>query len=231
MNFVLVLTITAILSGAGISKETSSNVLPTLEEQMFDFGHMGIDYTVYCQFAFENRTDDTIRIQRAIANCDCGNVSSLDSIISPDDTAHFQLRFKTKDLFGPTNRSFTVITDHPDLDTLEFHYLSIVGQWFNGLRPEPAAIMFLPKKTTETVRIPNRSFDSISLLDIIQYDSSFTITATVDKAGKGSDLVLEITPRPDITKGTYMTNATLLIGTDEDSDPTILTIPIKIVRY
>lgn len=231
MNIALALITTAILSVAGIDDEQAAHMRPTTDEEMFDFGHVGIDYTVYRQFAFENRTNDTIRIRKATANCDCGRVHALESVIAPGDSARFQLRFKTKDLFGPTNRSFTVITDHPLLDTLEFFYLSVVGQWFSGLRPTPAALMFLPNKTEETVRIPNRGFETISLLKVLQFDRTFTLTATTDEADQGGELVLVITPDPNLGEGTYVTNVTLYIGTDEDSDPTILTIPIKIVRY
>jgi len=232
MNIILGLIATVtILSAAGTSPKDISDIHPAIEDRTFDFGHVGIGYTIYHMFPFENKTGDTIRILRATANCDCGSVVALDSIVFPGDSTFFRLRYKTKDLYGPIKRSLAIITDHPLLDTMKYHYLSIVGQWFDGLRPEPPALMFLPKKTSQTVRIPNRGFDVISLSKVIQYDSSFSVTVIEDKAKHGSDLVLEIKPRADIKQGTYTTNATLYILTGKESDQTILTLPIKIVRY
>ncbi|MEA2030019.1 MAG: DUF1573 domain-containing protein [candidate division Zixibacteria bacterium] len=231
MNILKLLIAAVILCAATTPKKDNSDVLPSAEEQVFDFGHVGIDYTIYHSFPFENRTDDTIRIISATSNCGCGHITVLDSIVAPDDTTNFRLRYSTKNLYGKIKRSFTIITDHSILDTLTYKYLSNVGQWFSGLRPEPAALIFLPKKTTQTVHIPNRKFDVISLSKVIQYDSSFSIKVNEDRAKKGSALVLEIKPLPDIKTGTYVTNATLYIKTDEDSPPTILTLPIKIIRY
>jgi len=231
MYFLLTIISTALifLNGA-LSKGGKSPEL-TIEEQLFDFGHVGIEYDVQHQYIFENRTSDTIRILKATPLCDCTSAYALDSIVFPGNTTFININFSTKDQYGPTNKEIVVTTDHKQLDSLHYYYLAIVGQWFDGIRSDPSALLFLPKKGPQSVKIPNYNFDKISISSFIQYRDFFTIKETVSEAKKGESLTFVITPRQDLPNGNYRSNVTLHINKGEESEETILTIPVKIVVY
>ena len=124
----------------------------TYDEQVFDFGHVGIDFKLYHTFMYVNRTDKTVSILDLDVTCDCTTVQLSDSLIQPGDTAKFNMIFETKDYLGPTNKSFRVMTDDPTSPTLEFFYLSIVGQWYNGIKPDPVSLFFLPGKKEQIIK-------------------------------------------------------------------------------
>jgi hypothetical protein len=158
-------------------------------------------------------------------------VVALDTLVNPGDTGYFRLTYNTKDDFGPTVRSFQVYTNHPDLSEITYVYHSTVGQWANGLKPAPTSLFFLPAHKTKKVTIPNTAYDEIRLAIEHQHDATYTVTLVKDKAGRGKALELEVTPRPDLKKGTYESSLTLRIEKEDDTKPTLLTVPIKIVRY
>jgi len=199
-------------------------------DQVFDFGHVGIEFTVLHTFKYINETDKPIHILGMDVPCDCSNVVASDTVINPGDTAFFRLSMATRNLYGPTNKSFKVKTDNPDAPELQYFDLSIVGQWFNGLKPTPLSLFFLPGKKSEMVSIPNFNYSSIEVTDHFQYDSTFTFKILKKEADKGDKIEIEFAPAPGLTKGTYFSNLTLEI-TKGDETTTILTIPIKIVRY
>lgn len=231
MHFLLTFISIALILLNGAVNKGGRSVEPTIEEQMFDFGHVGIEYDVQHQYIFENRTSDSIKILKATPLCDCTSSYAMDSIVAPGDTTLININFSTKDQYGPTNKEIVVTTDHKELDSLHYFYLAIVGQWFDGLRPEPSALLFLPKKGPQTVKIPNMNFDKITISSFIQYRDFFSIKETSSEAKKGESLTFEVSPRNDLPKGNYRSNVTLHIDKGEEFEETILTIPVKIVVY
>ncbi len=231
MYFLLTIISTALIFSAGVANKTGESGNTNLEGQIFDFGHVGIDYRVQHHFAFENKTSDTIRIKNTIPLCDCTSAYPLDSIAAPGETVLFNVNFNTKDQYGPINKELIVTTDHDNLDTLHYFYRAIVGQWFESLRPDPTALLFLPKKGPQTIKVPNQKFDKITLSSFSQHDDFFTVTTSSGKAKKGESLTLEVNPKQNLSKGSYKTNITLHINKGDEFQETILTVPVKIVVY
>ena len=212
-------------------KGPRSEIGPRPGEQVFDFGHVGIDFTVYHTFHFVNRTKEPFRIIKTTSACDCSAVTALDSIVQPGDTASINLSFSTKDFYGPTRKSFTVSTDHPLIPEAEFSYLSQVGQWLDGIKPDPISLFFLPPHKSRKITIKNRAFAEIRLAVKEQFGASFDVTLVKDKAAKGQALELEVAPGGGLERGTYRSSITLEVEKEGRTDPTILTIPVKIVKY
>ncbi|KAA3637781.1 MAG: DUF1573 domain-containing protein [Calditrichaeota bacterium] len=164
-------------------------------------------------------------------SCDCTTVTPSDTTLKPGDTVYFDLTFETKDYFGPVNKSFTVFTDYKKRPEVQFFYLAIVGQWYNGLKPDPISLFFLPGKKKQTVKIPNKVFDEISVDYQILFNDHFTAKAVNDKAGKDEFLEFEISPSPTLPIGTNHSSLTIGITDSDSEEKTILTIPVKLVKY
>jgi len=199
--------------------------------QSFDFGHVGIDFKVYHDFPLINNGTDTVRIDSLEVTCDCTSIAVIDSVLEPGDTIYFQLRFETKDLYGPTNRSFTIFTDSETQPTAKFFYLSIVGQWYNGIVPSPSSLFFLPPQKSRTIEIRNSEFDRVSMTVLNQFDSTFTVTPVKTEATSGDVLRLEVRPVDELPSGTHLSNFTIGIMDSDGSEVSRLTIPVKIARY
>lgn len=196
-----------------------------------DFGHVGIDFRLDHKFYFVNNGDQTVKIDSFRVTCDCSSLYVLDSTIEVGDTAWFYLKFHTRDLYGPTNRSFMVYTDAPKVPAIRYFYQAVIGQWFGGIMPKPQSLFFLPNKPQQTVVVTNIAWDEISLTKFIQYDTTFDVEVLNKTAGKSESLVLNIIPRLTLSKGTYHDNLRLSIVKAGEDKPTILTVPVKIVRY
>jgi len=231
MNYLLVIFLSSVLALGGVEKKKPNIFFPTYDETKYDFGHIAIDYDVYHNYVFENRTGDTLRITDINVSCDCSTVLPSDTIIPPGDTILFKLRFNTKDAFGPTNRSFTVSTDNPKLQKITYQYFSIIGQWFNGIIPKPFSLFFLPGQKAKKVVILNTKLPKISIKKIEQFDNSFSVKPLSSKTVKGDSLELEVKPRDNLKSGTYRSSFTVYITQDNDDKEMILTIPVKIVMY
>ncbi len=202
----------------------------TYEEQMYDFGHVGIDFKIQHTFIFVNRADVPIKIKEIYVPCDCSMVKSVDSLVQPGDTAFFYLTFDTKDFYGPVNKSFSVFTDYPKLPELEYFYVSIVGQWFSGLKPKPISLFFLPSKKKHKIQISNNSFDKITI-GSVSHARDFVTTKTITEiAGKGNVVEIDVVPEESLPSGTYLTTVTVGLITDSDEE-TMFSIPVKIVKY
>lgn len=215
---------------SGAPKAANQSLRPQFESTVFDFGHVGIDYNIYHRYPIVNRTADTVRILSVVAHCDCSSAICPDSVLLPGDSTTINLRFSTKNFYGPQNKSITVTTDHPAMGNVELFYLSIIGQWFNGLRPDPEALFFLQANQPRKISIPNRNFDQIELAGVTQLDNNFQVKVLTPKAKKNQAIEIEIIPSANASKGTHHSNVTLLVESG-DSEPTVLTIPVKIVRY
>ncbi|HOD66630.1 MAG TPA: DUF1573 domain-containing protein, partial [candidate division Zixibacteria bacterium] len=103
---------------------------------VFDFGHIGIDYTVRFRYPVINRSPDTVRVRKVDVHCDCSAAFVADSVLAPGDSTNIHLRFNTRDFYGPQNKSLTITTDREGQSTIDLYYLSIIGQWFNGIKPD-----------------------------------------------------------------------------------------------
>ncbi len=202
----------------------------TYDEQIHDFGHVGIDFKIHHQYVFVNRTEIDIKITDVEVSCDCSSVNFRDSLVVPGDTAFFNLTFETKDYYGPVNKSFTVFTDHPLLPELQYFYVSIVGQWFRGIKPMPISLFYLPSKKSQIIKIPNKAFDEISLMSVSSSQDYFNTTILTEKARKGEYLKIEVFPHQELGMGTFQT--TFMLGVKTESDELVmLSIPVKIVKY
>lgn len=199
-------------------------------EQVHDFGHVGIDFNLYHTFKYVNVTEKPVRILKTQSNCDCSTVKFNDSLLQPGDTGFFKLTFSTRDYYGPTNKSIKVITDNPQVPEINFFYLANVGQWFNGLKPRPISVFFLPGKTLQKIIIPNIIYDEIKILDTDKYDNIFQVKMISSSADKGKNIEIDISPDANLQKGTFHSLLTLSISTGKEK-PVILSIPVKIVRY
>lgn len=226
-TFLTLLTTTLILFATPAAAQRGL----TYEQQVFDFGHVGIDFNVFHTYTYINRTDQTVTISDVVVSCDCSTVQLIDSLVEPGDTAFFKLTFNTRDYYGPTNKSFTATTTDPENPELKYYYLATVGQWHHGLQPEPFSLFFLPGKKQATVSVPNRKFDEIRLTEVIAHDATFDVKVLEKSADKSKAVKLEVSPSEGLGKSTFLSSLTFIVEADGLDKPTILTIPIKIVRY
>lgn len=202
----------------------------TYVNQMYDFGHIPLDYTVFHDFQIYNEGSKALKIDSARANCDCSRAIVLDSIVRPGDTVGVRISFETTNFFGPNNKVMNVYTSDPNLPEIEFFYLSIVGQWFDGLKPDPINLFFLPPHKQKTVSFPNKQFNNIKLYYEDQLDTLFDVRILKDIARRNERAEAEIVPRPGLGAGTYVSNVRFRIE-PTDHDPVYITVPVKIVRY
>lgn len=199
-------------------------------DMSYDFGHVALDFTVIANYTLYNTGPDPVRIDSVRVNCDCSQAFARDSLLDPGDTTVVRLSFETTNFFGPNNKQLAVYTSDPKRPKITMFYLSIVGQWFNGLKPDPYSLFFLPPHKKKDVKIPNVKFDRIELALAGEIDTLFDVRVTNQKARKGEHVSAEIVPSAGLRSGTYVSNVRLKILVP-DSDPVYLTIPIKIVRY
>ncbi|UCG62735.1 MAG: DUF1573 domain-containing protein [Candidatus Zixiibacteriota bacterium] len=199
--------------------------------QVFDFGHVAIDFNLFHSFQYVNDTDHPVKILEAETNCDCSTVSLSDSVLTPGDTAFIRLTFNTRDYYGATSKAITVVTDDPENTQIKYYYTSVVGQWFYNLRPNPQSLFFLPGKKGMVVRVPNTKFDKIELKNLTQYDNTFSVNVIKRKAGRGETVELDVTPADGLGRGNHLSTLTLEIEVSDLEKPTVLSLPVKIARY
>ena len=221
----------SIVFSLAITSQLHSAGALTVVEEFFDFGHVGIEYKLFHKFKVINSGSKLIKIDSINVTCDCSTVRYRKDSIKKGDTLDFILTFDTKDFYGPVNRKFKIYLSVTEKTTISLIYLANVGQWMNGLKPNPFSIFFLPTHKKKTVKIPNKYFDKISLELERQYDNSFTVEIIKAEAERGEKLELSLSPNPELGKGTYLSNFTLKVITGEDEEATILTIPVKIARF
>ncbi len=229
MKMISIALVTAIflLPGAAQSGERPIDYAT----QVFDFGHVPIDFDFFHTYYYVNDTDHPVKILEASANCDCSTVTFTDSLFGPGDTAVFRLSFNTRDYYGPTSKAITVITDDPGNTQFKFYYTSTVGQWLNNLRPDPQSLFFLPGKKGIVVKVPNRKFDKVELTKTHQYDSTFTVEVINRTAGPGEFLELSVTPVDGLGRGNHLSTLTLELAVPDQKKPTVLSLPVRIARY
>ena len=200
-------------------------------EQIWDFGHVGIDFKIFHTYWIANNGTDSVHVKDVVVTCECSSVSKSDSVIAPGDTVYFKLTFETKNYYGAVNRSFEVSLDSKEIPELQFHYLATVGQWFYGVKPEPISLFFLPSHKSLTITVTNTSFDEIGTHVVEQADPYFTAQVETASASRGKAVAVEIKPSESIGPGTYKSSLTIAVETGQTEKPALLTIPVKIVRY
>ena len=200
-------------------------------DQVWDFGHVGIDFTVFHTYWIANNGTTPVTVTAVTVTCECTNVYLSDSVIAPGDTAYFRMSFDTKNYYGAVNRSFDVSLDSKEVPQLQFHYLATVGQWFYGVKPDPISLFFLPAHKSLTCNITNTSFDDIKMKVVEQADPFFVTNIKESEAPRGKALSIEVEPSGSIGAGTFKSSLTVAVDTGEANKPALLTIPVKIVRY
>lgn len=201
-------------------------------QQVFDFGHVGIDYLFQHNYKIPNGGTTPIRLTKLEINCDCTTGEIRDSVIPPGDTGIITVMFNTKDNFGPTNKSVKVYTDNDQTPEFDLYYVSIVGRWYDGLKPAPIGLFFL-KREPQSFDVISAVHDYVEVDSVRNEDTLFTVKVVKGVANKNEKLQFEITPNPNLAKGTYHGDFSAYIRLDHDktAEPTALTTPVKIVFF
>ena len=226
LNSALIATFTFVLSATGFCVDPYK-----ISEQVYDFGQVGIDYKIFHNFKLTNISQKAFQIDSVDVPCDCSSVLFAKKLVKPKESVDLQLTFDTKDFYGPVNRKFIVFLSIPERRTIILFYLAEVGQWKNGLKPEPFAVFMLPTHKQQTVKINNKYFDKIKAEVQNIHSNEFTVELTKAEANKNGALEISVIPDPALKNGTYLSNFTLKITTGEGEEPTYLTIPVKIARF
>ena len=200
-------------------------------ETKYDFGYIGIDYTGYYNFPLYNPGDTPVVITGAHVSCDCSRVSVPDTLIEPGDTVFVRLSYNTRSFRGPTRQNFVVTTNSKKTPEITVSYSSVVGQWVQGIKPDPLSLFFLPGQKSKQITIANPAFSNMTAGYLDQADTLYTVKIVNDKADKGDDIKIDVAPRDGITTGTYDSSFRVQVEVTNIEQPIILTIPVKIVRY
>jgi hypothetical protein len=200
-------------------------------ETKYDFGYIGIDYTGYYDFPLYNGGDEPVIIKGAGASCDCSRVSVKDTLIEPGDTVTVRLSYNTRKFRGPTMQTFTVETDDPKAPAITVAYSSVVGQWVEGVKPDPLSLFFLPGQKPKEIVIANPKYSKMTASYLDQADTLYTVKLIDDNAGRGGAVKIEVAPHDGIAAGTYDSSFRVQVEVTGIEEPIVLTIPVKIVRY
>ena len=200
-------------------------------DRIYDFGEVAIDFHVFHEFTLLNRSSRPIHLDSVKVACDCSAIWVMDSTVNPGDTARIGLDFSTKDYYGRTSKAIKVYCDDTATPTQELFYLSTVGQWYLGLKPDPISLFFLPGRDSVALVIPNPALNEIEIDSIDAYGDMVKTQVVQDKAARGGKLHLTVSPRAGLTKGTYHTSLRIAVKVFGIDDVIYKTIPAKIVRY
>lgn len=201
------------------------------EERTYNFGCVGVDFKVFHDFNLINYGTDTVKVDSVKITCDCSAVTFFDSIVPPNDTVDFRLSFKTTNYYGPTSRSLMVYSNDKTNPEMEIYYVSTVGQWLYNVKPSKPSLFFIPPHRTKKLTIDNALLSSIEIQKIEPLDDFMTIDVIMGQADKGEKIELMITPRENLTPGTYLTNFRITFKLPDGRDPLLMTIPVKIAKY
>lgn len=198
-------------------------------ELLYDFGQVGVDLKVFHDFKFFNDGDQPVRIDSIEVACECSSILFKDSTVNPGDTVSLKLTFETTHYYGPTRKSLTVYSSDGRKTVLQ--YISDVGRWPKGMKPDQPFLFFIPGQGSKKINIENTEFDKIEVLRIEPYDTTFQTAMLESEAEKGKQVTLEIKPRTTLKVGTYLSSFRLALLLPEEKNPFFLTIPVKIVVY
>ncbi|MFZ5980910.1 MAG: DUF1573 domain-containing protein [Candidatus Zixiibacteriota bacterium] len=198
-------------------------------ETMYDFGQIGIEFKVFHDFKVYNDSEQPVRIDSLEVPCECSFVNLTDSVVNPNDTMSIRLTFETTHYYGPTRKSITIHASDGHSTTLQ--YLSDIGRWPQGLKPDPNFLFFIPGQKSKTIKIKNDAFDKYRIVRTEPLDTLYSIDISDRDIKKGEEALFTITPREDIQAGTYLSSFRITVELPDKKNTVFLTIPVKIVRY
>jgi hypothetical protein len=200
-------------------------------EERFDIGCVGVDFKIYHNFKLVNSGPNPIHVDSVLGHCDCTEVRFVDSTIAPGDTSDVLIIFNTANFYGPIEKHITVVSKDANVTSLKAFYSANVGQWLMKIEPQPVSVFFLPGQKIRTATISNHALDHISLKNINLHSDIVNITITKGEADKDGQLELQLTPKPGLSAGTYISNYTVELDLHQNTTPLYLTIPVKVVIY
>ncbi len=197
----------------------------------FDFGHAGIDFKLFHTIVLRNEGSKDITLRSPNVPCECTSVQIYDTLLQPGETTMVRISLDTYSLFGPSSKQFSIQTSDPAVPKFVYPYFCTVGQWPQGLRPDPINLFFLPGNSTKKVSIPNPVLEQMSVALVDQADPLYSIAVTKADARKGERAEVTVTPKEDLRAGTYFSSFRLRLDRPGGASPVLLNIPVKIVRY
>lgn len=209
---------------------SSGRAAGTVKAGQVDFGHIGSDFKVYHEFIYVNKTPTTVTLKTDDVPCECSKVTLTDSTVAPGDSARIRVEFDTIYLFGETIKTFTLATTDPSAPIIEYEYVSHIGRWLGGIKPEPLSAFLLPGQTTKTIFIPNLSVDKLTVSVLGQADDYYALKVKNSRISKGEKAQIELTLTKSLATGTYYSSFRVQAMLPDDV-PVILSVPVKIVRY
>jgi len=224
------LLLTVVFVGIGGSSFAAGNALQA-SDSGFDFGHAGIDFKLFHTFTLRNEGQKDITLHSANVTCECTTVLITDTLLKPGETTAVRITLDTYSLYGPNSKKFSIQTSDPSIPKFEYPYSCRVGQWPQGLKPDPINLFFLPGHRAKKVSIPNPACDKVSVVYVDQADAVYTVAITKADARKGERAEVEVTPKENLGPGTYFSSFRLRLELPEGATPVLLNIPVKIVRY
>lgn len=206
-------------------------------EPNWDWGSVGIDFDLSHTYLLINGTSSTISVDSVIAPCDCSLARPSDSTLEPGDTARVVLKFSTRDFYGRTTKQVDIYWRDSAPHYLQLTYSATVGQYAGGLKPDPVYVFLVPGQSSKKLSIPvikNELFTQAEIVgEVVQQHEHVDVTFTNSKARVGEKLELEVSAKPDLKPGTYVSNFRFSVRVVVKGQPqtVLITIPTKIVRY
>ena len=133
-------------------------------DQIYDFGAVGIGFTMFHDFRVVNQGERPVKLDSVKVACDCSRVWLVDTTLGPGDTGIIGLQFNTKDYYGRISKALNVYAESSETAQFKSFYLSTVGQWMMGLRPDPVSLFFLPGNTAKKIKISNPALERIEVI-------------------------------------------------------------------
>lgn len=208
----------------------SSHAAPPIAGNSVDFGHVGVDFKIYHEFTYVNKTPVPVKIRVDSVECTCSKVTIADTVVAPGDSSKIRLEFDTIYLFGETSKSFTIATTDPAAPIIKYDYYSHIGRWVGGIKPEPLSAFLLPGQSSKIVTIPNPTVDKLTFTVLDQADDYYSVKVKSGKVSKGEKAQVEVAITSPLSAGSYFSTFRLQ-ATLPDQKSVILSVPVKIVRY
>jgi hypothetical protein len=201
------------------------------DEQIYDIGHVGIDFSVYHDFKLFNTGNRPIKLDSVQVSCECSRLQISDSTVRPGDTVRLHLTFDTRNWYGPTSKMVVVLSNDAKQPRLELYYKSVVGQWPAGLKPEPISVFMLPGQKARKLIMVNSQFKKYTLSVDTPVDTFYTVTISKPEVSRGNATEIDVKAGDNLKNGTYLSSFRVRAQTAELPEPIYLTVPVKIVRY
>lgn len=217
----------AIFFSSGIA-DSSKNAGIVAVEELFDFGFVPIGFQLVHVYKIYNDGEADLRLNKLVPNCDCTRVIPKDTLIAPGDTTEIKIHFKTDDYYGPTKRHVAVHSNDPENPTILLEYSSNIGFYPKYFRISPKSLFFLQGHKSKELNLLNAFKDKVEFTIELEDDSVFTIDYMDGIIPPGREFKIVVTPNPELKKGTYESNFTIIY---EQEKKVRITVPIKIARF